>query len=98
MALLRELDYGEVVERLRALGFRFFARGKGSPELWAHHYRPSRTCSHEPFAIGRLTFHVLGCHPAIRNGVRQSSVVSGPVLLSSDNSQFAIRNSECGHV
>jgi predicted RNA binding protein YcfA (HicA-like mRNA interferase family) len=34
MALLRELDYREVVERLRALGFRFYRRGKGSHELW----------------------------------------------------------------
>ena len=31
MALLRELDYGEVVERLRALGFRFYRPGQGLP-------------------------------------------------------------------
>jgi predicted RNA binding protein YcfA (HicA-like mRNA interferase family) len=34
MVLLRELDYREVVERLRALGFRFYRQGKGSHELW----------------------------------------------------------------
>jgi predicted RNA binding protein YcfA (HicA-like mRNA interferase family) len=31
---LRELDYREVVQRLRALGFRFYRQGKGSHELW----------------------------------------------------------------
>jgi len=31
---LREMDYREVVQRLRALGFRFYRQGKGSHELW----------------------------------------------------------------
>ena len=35
MTPLRELDYREVVQRLRALGFRFYRQGKGSHELWA---------------------------------------------------------------
>jgi predicted RNA binding protein YcfA (HicA-like mRNA interferase family) len=34
MVLLRELDYREVTERLRRLGFRFYRQGKGSHELW----------------------------------------------------------------
>ena len=34
MTPLRELDYREVVQRLRGLGFRFYRQGKGSHELW----------------------------------------------------------------
>jgi len=34
MSKLRELDYREVTERLRKLGFRFYRQGKGSHELW----------------------------------------------------------------
>jgi len=34
MPELRELNYQEVVHRLRKLGFRFYRRGKGSHELW----------------------------------------------------------------
>ena len=34
MSKLRELDYREVTERLRKLGFRFYRKGKGSHELW----------------------------------------------------------------
>ena len=34
MVPLRELDYREVSERLRRLGFRFYRQGKGSHELW----------------------------------------------------------------
>ena len=34
MPALRELNYPEVVRRLRHLGFRFYRHGKGSHELW----------------------------------------------------------------
>ena len=34
MPELRELNYQEVVHRLRKLGFRFYRHGKGSHELW----------------------------------------------------------------
>jgi predicted RNA binding protein YcfA (HicA-like mRNA interferase family) len=34
MAKLRELNYLEVIQRLRKLGFRFYRQGKGSHELW----------------------------------------------------------------
>jgi len=34
MPELRELNYQEVTERLRKLGFRFYRQGKGSHELW----------------------------------------------------------------
>ncbi len=34
MAKLRELNYREVVKRLRRLGFRFYRHGRGSHELW----------------------------------------------------------------
>jgi len=34
MSKLRELDYREVTERLRKLGFRFYRKGKGSHGLW----------------------------------------------------------------
>jgi predicted RNA binding protein YcfA (HicA-like mRNA interferase family) len=35
MPKLRELNYQEVTNRLRRLGFRFYRHGKGSHELWA---------------------------------------------------------------
>ncbi len=34
MTKLRELQYREVVKRLKKLGFRFYRQGKGSHELW----------------------------------------------------------------
>ena len=34
MTRLRELNYREVIHRLRELGFRFYRQGKGSHELW----------------------------------------------------------------
>jgi predicted RNA binding protein YcfA (HicA-like mRNA interferase family) len=34
MPELRELNYQQVVHRLRKLGFRFYQHGKGSHELW----------------------------------------------------------------
>jgi predicted RNA binding protein YcfA (HicA-like mRNA interferase family) len=34
MGQLRELDYRDLTQRLRALGFRFYRQGKGSHELW----------------------------------------------------------------
>jgi len=34
MVLLRELEYREVIERLRRFGFRLYRQGKGSHELW----------------------------------------------------------------
>jgi hypothetical protein len=46
----------------------------------------------EAFQLLHRVLSLVSGQSAIRNGVRQSSVVSGPVLLSSDNSQSAIRN------
>lgn len=34
MTRLRELNYQDVVRRLRRLGLRFYRSGKGSHELW----------------------------------------------------------------
>ena len=34
MTKLRELNYGEVIKRLRIFGFKFYRHGKGSHELW----------------------------------------------------------------
>ncbi|PJH76419.1 MAG: addiction module toxin, HicA family [Anaerolineae bacterium CG_4_9_14_0_8_um_filter_58_9] len=34
MTRLGELNYREVIERLRKIGFRFYRQGKGSHELW----------------------------------------------------------------